>query len=150
MAKRANVVSVASGLWFGAAVTGLVAALLMLLGLDTLQAMIRTIVERDFVDEAPATRDQVVVVAANVLIGGVVLVSLLQMASAAGMRSGRSGARVGLVALLVVSVVLVLLALGVVSMPTAAALLLVVALGAVGSVAMYLPAANLWFATRRP
>jgi hypothetical protein len=52
--------------------------------------------------------------------------------------------------LLVAAVVEVVLAVGVVGLAARLALLLGVAFGVVGAVFMYLPAANRWFATRRP
>lgn len=149
LARRATAVRISYGLWLAAATTGLAAALISLFALSELLAAIAAIVERDFPAEA-ARADRVASIAAGVLVGGGVLVALAQAGFAMGMRSGRGGARFALVVLLAVSVVQVLLSIGVVPDPGAAALLLGVGLGAVASVLMYLPAANLWFAARRP
>lgn len=139
----------ATGLWFGGATMGVVAALVMLMSLDTLESTVRGIVERDFPNEASMTRDRVVALASAVLIGGGLLVGFAQMGAAAAMRSGRGAARFALVTLLGVAVVEMLLSLEVVSIAGRVALLLSISLGVVGSVLMYLPTANLWFSSQR-
>jgi hypothetical protein len=84
-----------------------------------------------------------------VLVGGGV-VGLAQIGAALRLRAGRGAVRYLLVLLLVGAVVEVVLAVGVVDVVARLALLLGVACGVVAAVLMYLPAANGWFATRRP
>jgi hypothetical protein len=147
--RRPVVVAVASGLWLAAGGLGVVAALVMLLDLHGLEASVRAVVDRDFPRELQATRDRVVALTSAVLVAGGV-VGLAQVGTALRLRVGRGGVRYLLVLLLVGAVVEVVLAVGVVDVVARLALLLGVACGVVAAVLMYLPAANGWFATKRP
>ncbi|MBW0094389.1 hypothetical protein I4I73_28825 [Pseudonocardia sp. KRD-184] len=147
--QRAGSVVVAYGLWTAAAAVGLLAALAMLIDLDGVQGAVRATVDRDFPNESAVTRDRAVAAATGVLIGGAFVVSVLTGITATAMRAGRGAARVVLVLLIAVVVVEIVLAVDVVS-PLALGLLVVnAALGAAGTVMMYLPDANNWFAIKR-
>ena len=149
VARRARSVDVAAALWTAAAVLGLVAALVMLLDLDGTQAAVRAIVDRDFPNETSVTRDRAVALAGAVLVGGVFVLGLATGLAAVAMRGGRGGARFVLLMLLALTLVEIVLGVGVVA-PLALVLLVVAAaLGVAAAVAMYLPGANRWFATRR-
>ena len=149
VARRARSVDVSAALWTAAAVLGVVAALVMLLDLDGMQAAVRTIVDRDFPNETSVTRDRAVALAAAVLVGGAFVVGLAMGLGAAAMRSGRGGARFVLVLLLALTLVEIVLGVGVVGPLVLVLLGVAAALGVAGAVAMYLPGANRWFATRR-
>lgn len=148
--RRPPVLAVSYALWLGAAAAGLAAVLMLLLDLDGLEAALHAIVERDYPDEDPATRDRVVSVVAAILVGSGVTVALGEAAAAVAMGSGRGWARFVLAVLLALSVVDVLLSVEVASGTSRIVLAVSVALAAVAAVLMYLPAANLWFAARRP
>lgn len=149
VARRAPVVDASFALWTAAAVLGLVAGLVLLLDLDGVTASVRALVDRDFPNETPVTRDRAVAAAAAVLVGGALLVGVLTGLAAAAMRSGRGGARVVLALLLAVTVVEIVLALGVVPPAVVALLGAGAVLGLVAAVLMLLPAAHRWFAARR-
>ncbi len=148
-APRPPAVAVSSGLWLAAGALGVGAALVMLLDLAALEAAVRGVVDRDFPDELQATRDRVVALTSAVLVAGGA-VGLAQVGAALRLRAGRGAVRYLLVLMLLAAGVEVVLALGVVDAVARLALLLGVACGAVAAVLMYLPAANRWFATRRP
>jgi hypothetical protein len=145
---RPTVVTVACVLWIAAGVAGVVAALVMLLDLDGLEAAVRGVADRDFPTELQSTRDRAVALTSTVLVAGG-FVGLAEVAAALRMRAGRSAARHLLVVLLAAAAVEVVLAVGVVDVVARTGLLLGVACGAVAAVLAYLPAANRWFATRR-
>ncbi len=149
VAGRARSVVVAYALWTAAAAAGLIAALAMLLGLDAVQVAVRTLVERDFPNESPVTRDRAVGVATAVLVGGAFLLSLAIGVTAAIMRSGRGAARVVLVLLVVVVVVQIVLSVDAVSPLVVGLLVLSAAFGLAGAVQMYLPSANSWFLSKQ-
>jgi hypothetical protein len=148
-ARRPPLVGVAAALWLAAGVCGVVAALVMLLDLAALEAAVRGVVDRDFPGETQATRDRAVALTSAVLVAGGA-VGLAEVGVGLRLRAGRGAVRYLLVLLLVAAVVEVVLAVGVVDPVARAALLLGVACGAVATVLMYLPAANRWFAARRP
>lgn len=147
--RRAGSVVVAYGLWTAAAAFGLIAALAMLLDLDGVQAAVRAVVDRDFPNESPVTRDRAVGAATAVLIGGAFLLSVITGVTAAIMRSGRGAARVVLVLLVAVVVVEIVLAVDVVSPLVLLLLIVSVALGVAGAVMMYLPSSNTWFVIKQ-
>lgn len=149
VARRSRSVDVSAALWAAAAVLCLLAALVMLLDLDGTQAAVRAIVDRDFPDETSVTRDRAVALAAAVLVGGAFVVGMAIGVGAATMRSGRGGARFVLVLLLGLTLVQIVLGVGVVSAAALGLLAVAAVLGVAGAVAMYLPGANRWFATRR-
>jgi UPF0716 family protein affecting phage T7 exclusion len=148
LARRPRVVSAAAVLWAVAGVLTAVAALLMLLDLDGLKTAVRTVVEQGFPQAPAATRDRVIGPTAWVLVSGGA-VGLLQIVVARRLHAGRGGPRFPLVLLLALAVVEVVLAIGVVGLAVRLTLLLGVACGLVGTVFMYSPGANLWFAARR-
>jgi hypothetical protein len=146
---RPFVVSVASGLWIAAGSLGVAAALIMLLDLAALEAAVRGVVDRDFAHELQSTRDRVVALTSAVLVAGGA-VGLAQVGAALRLRAGRGAVRYLLVLLLAAATVEVVLAVGVVDVLARLALLVGVGCGVAAAVLMYLPPANLWFATRRP
>jgi hypothetical protein len=148
-ARRPSAVTVSAALWIAAGALGAVAALVMLLDLDGLEAAVRTVVDRDFPTEQQATRDRAVALTSAVLVAGGA-VGLAQVGAGLRLRAGRGAVRYLLVLLLVAAAVEIVLAVGVVDPVARLALLLGVACGAVAAVLMYLPAANGWFASRRP
>lgn len=147
--ERAGSVAVSYWLWTAAAAFGLVAALAMALDLDGVQAAVRTLVDRDFPNESPVTKDRVVGASTAVLVGGAFALSVLTGLSAVAMRSGRGGARVMLVLLASVVVVEIVLAVEVVSPLVLLLLVVSVALGVAGAVMMYLPTSNTWFVIKK-
>jgi hypothetical protein len=146
---RPTIVVASSVLWLAAGALGAVAALVMLLDLQALEAAVRTVVDRDFPAEQPATRDRAVALTSAVLVAGGA-VGLAQVAAGLRLRAGRGTVRYLLVLLLVAAVVEIVLAVGVVDPVARLALLLGAVCGAVAAVLMYLPEANRWFASRRP
>jgi hypothetical protein len=146
---RPTIVVASSVLWLAAGALGAVAALVMLLDLQALEAAVRTVVDRDFPAEQPATRDRAVALTSAVLVAGGA-VGLAQVGAGLRLRAGRGAVRYLLVLLLVAAVVEIVLAVGVVDPVARLALLLGAACGAVAAVLMYLPDANRWFASRRP
>ncbi len=148
-APRPAAVAVSSGLWLAAGALAVVAALVMLLDLDALEAAVRVVVDTGFPQEQQATRDRVVALTSAVLVAGGA-VGLAQAGVALRLRAGRGGVRYLLVLLQAAAVVEVVLAVGVVDVFARLALLLGVACGAVAAVLMYLPPANHWFAAQRP
>lgn len=149
VAERARTVGVAWVLWLAAGALLLLAALVMIFNLDGLEAGIRTIVDTDFPAETAVTRDRAVALTLAVLIGGGIVLGLAEAGFASLMRSGRGGARFVLVLLLALSLVEIVVTLGVVITVVGLALLLSAACGLVGTVMMYLPPSNAWFAFRR-
>jgi hypothetical protein len=142
-------VTVAAGLWLAAGALGVVAALVMLLDLAALEGAVRGVADRDFPHELQATRDRAVALTSAVLVAGGA-VGLAQVGVALRLRAGRGAVRYLLVLLLAAAAVEVVLALGVVDAVARLALVLGVACGGSAAVLMYLPAANRWYATRRP
>ena len=93
-------------------------------------------------------RQRVVGPTTTVLVVGAA-VGVTQVLLARSVWAGR-GARFVLVLLLALAVVELVLAVGVVGLAARLALVVGVTSGVVATVLMYLPTANLWFATRRP
>lgn len=147
--ERAGSVVVAYGLWTAAAAFGLFAALVMLFDIDSVQAAVQALVDRDFPNEEQVIQDRAAGAATAVLIGGAFLLSVLTGVTAAIMRAGRGAARVVLVLLVVVVAVEIVLAVDVVSPVVLILLVLSVALGVAGAVMMYLPSANAWFVIKK-
>lgn len=142
--ERPPLLTAATGLWFVAGLAGLVGALLPLLAVGEFHGNLVTVVERDYPQETLALRDRVVAVAAAVLVGGGILVALLEAGLAVALRSGRGGARVVL-AMLVAPVGLhVLLMLSVVAPVSAGCLLVEAVLALAAAVLMYFPGTSTW------
>lgn len=126
-------------LWLLAALATLVAVGLPLLGVGEFEADLLADVTRDFPAETQATRERVVGIAVAVLIGGGILLALLEAGFAAAMRSGRGGARIVLALLLVPAGLHLWLLLGAASPITASALVIGTVLAAGAAVLMFLP-----------
>ena len=148
---RPPVLTLSSVLWTAAAVALLVGVLLPVLGVGDLWADVAAVVQRDFPNESPATRDRAVAVVSAALVGSGVLLALMTGGAAAALRSGRRGARVLLALLLPVVAVHALLVLSVAPVLSAVLLGVGVALGLVAGVLMFLPDATKWLVQpRRP
>jgi hypothetical protein len=143
LSRRPRVVSVSALLWMAAGVLVGGAALLMLLDLDGVRGAVRTVVDTGFANVPAEKRQRVVGLTTTVLVVGAA-VGAGQILLAWRLRAGR-GVRFALLLLLALAVAEAVLAVGVVDLAIRIALLLGVAVGAMASVLMYLPAANLWF-----
>jgi len=148
LARRPGVVSASAVLWAAAGVLVGVAALLMLLDLDGVRRAVQTVVDSGFATVPAEKRQRVVGLTTTVLVVGAA-VGVTQVLLARSVWAGR-GARFVLVLLLALAVVELVLAVGVVGLAARLALVVGVTSGVVATVLMYLPTANLWFATRRP
>ncbi|HVL83269.1 MAG TPA: hypothetical protein VM367_03110 [Pseudonocardia sp.] len=147
--QRPHAVRVSFVLWLGAAGAGLLASVLMVLGLDTVEASLQTVLLRDFPAESAATRDRVTALTSAVLIGGGALIAAGQAGFAGALYAGRGGARFALVLLAVLAVVHTLLAVGVAPLAAAAVLPVGVGLAAAAAVAMLLPGTYRWFTLKQ-
>lgn len=87
------------GFWLAACLTGVITAAVTLLGFDQLQGTMLTLVEREFPNETPATREDVVTAALGIIIGGGAVLVLVQTMVAMSMNAGRRAARPILVVL---------------------------------------------------
>ena len=131
-----------AALWVVAGVLVGGAALLMLLDLDGVRRAVQAVVDTGFATVPVEKRQRVVGLTTTVLVVGAA-VGVAQVLLARSLSS--RGVRFFLVLLLALAVSDTVLAVGVVDLAIRVALLLGVAIGAMGAVLIYLPAANLWF-----
>jgi len=142
---RPRAVAVSYWCWLTACLVGTTTAAVTVLSFDQLQAGLLTMVEREFPNEATATRDEVATAALAILIGFGVTVVLAQMMVAILMHAGRRGARPALVLLAVIGGVYVVGVLGAVPLATKVGLLITAGLMAVAAILMFVPGVGRWF-----
>lgn len=141
-----RVVHVAWWLWFAAGLAGIITAAATLRYFGELHAMMLSIVDRQFPQETPVTRDRAATATVATLIGAGVLISLIQLAFAVAMRSGRSWARFALVGLSIVGALYCAAVFGTAPQLSRVGLLASIALMVIAAVPMFLPGAQRWFA----
>jgi hypothetical protein len=90
---RPRGLDVSYGLWLVACVLGVITAAATLIYFSQLQNDILSLVERQFPDENPVTRDSVATAAVSLFIGSGVVIVLIQLGLAIAMRSGRGWTR---------------------------------------------------------
>lgn len=141
-----RVVHVACWLWFAAGLAGIITAAATLRYFGELHAMMLSIVDRQFPQETPVTRDRAATATVATLIGAGVLISLIQLAFAVAMRSGRSWARFALVGLSIVGALYCAAVFGPAPQLSRFGLLATIALMVIAAVPMFLPGSQRWFA----
>jgi hypothetical protein len=141
-----RVVHVACWLWFAAGLAGIITAAATLRYFGELHAMMLSIVDRQFPQETPVTRDRAATATVATLIGAGVLISLIQLAFAVAMRSGRSWARFALVGLSIVGALYCAAVFGTAPQLSRFGLLATIALMVIAAVPMFLPGSQRWFA----
>lgn len=146
---RPRVVHVSFWLWIGACVIGLITALVTLRYFSEFRATILAMVERQFPQETPATRDKAAIATVATLIGAGVLIILVQTALAVAMRSGRSWTRFALAGMSLFGALYSVAVFGGAPLISRVGLLASIALMVSAMVLMFLPAARTWFAYRR-
>lgn len=146
---RPRVVDVSYWLWLGACLVGMITVTATLVYFSRLQADMLSIVDQQFPQEMPETREQVATAAVAILIGTGVLIVLVQMTLAIVLRSGRGWARFALVVFGLLGAVYGAAAVGATPMVTKAGLLATIALMLIATVLMFLPPARSWFAQCR-
>jgi hypothetical protein len=142
-------IDVSYWLWLGACLVGVITAAATLRYFGELQAAVLAIVEQQFPDETPATRENVATATLATLIGAGVLVVLVQMAFAMAMHSGRGWARFALVLPALLGTLYSVAVFGTAPMMTKAGLLATTVLTISAVVPMFLPGAQAWFTQRR-
>ena len=148
-APRPGALSLSSLLWIVGAGMLLVAVVLPMVGVGDLWTDVAALVNRDFPNELPATRDRVTALVTLTLVGSGVLLALVAAGAAAAMRGGRPFARI-LLALLIPLVGLhALLMVGVAPAPSVVLLGANLTLGLVAGVLMFLPGMSRWLAQPR-
>jgi hypothetical protein len=146
---RPRVIDASFWLWLGACLAGMITAAVTLRYFGELQAVLLALVERQFPQETPETREKAAVATVATLIGAGVLLILVQMALAITMRSGRGWARAALLlctllgALYGVALFSSAPPLSRVGLVTTT-VLMVIAMGP-----MFLPGTRTWFAQQR-
>jgi uncharacterized membrane protein len=143
---RPRIIDVACWMWFAACLVGIITAAATLRYFGELHTMMLSIVNRQFPQETPATRDRAATATVATLIGAGVLISLIQLASAVAMRSGRSWARFALVGLSIVGALYAAAVFGSAPSISRVGLLASLALMVVAAVPTFLPGARKWFA----
>ncbi|MGQ0777694.1 MAG: hypothetical protein ACT4NY_25345 [Pseudonocardiales bacterium] len=146
---RPRVIDVSYWLWLGACLVGVITVAATLIYFGELQADMLSLVEQQFPDETPQTRDQVATTAVAVLIGAGVLIVLVQMTLAIVLHSGRGWARFALVVVGLLGALYGVVVVGGAPVVTKAGLLATVVLMVIAVVLMFLPGARTWFAQRR-
>jgi hypothetical protein len=141
-----RVVHVACWLWFAAGLAGIITAAATLRYFGELHAMMLSIVDRQFPQETPVTRDRAATATVATLIGAGILISLIQLAFAVAMRSGRSWARFALVGLSIVGALYCAAVFGTAPQLSRFGLLATIALMVIAAVPMFLPGSQRWFA----
>ncbi len=144
--RRPRAITVSWALWLAAALLYLVAVALPLLGIGDFQGDVLAIVERDYPNETAATRGRVVVLTSAVLIGGGMLLALLEAGFAAAMRSGRGWARGVLVLLLAPQLLHAWVLVGVASPASIGCVAIGTALALAAAAAMFSPGMGGWLA----
>ncbi|MGH3766945.1 MAG: hypothetical protein ACRDS0_04400 [Pseudonocardiaceae bacterium] len=143
-------VHIAYWLWFATCLFGVITAATTLRYFGELHTMILSIVNRQFPQETPVTRDRAATATLATLIGAGVLISLIQFAFAVAMRSGRGWARFALVGLSVLGALYGTAVFGSAPSISRVGLLASIALMVISVVPMFLPGARTWFAQQRP
>lgn len=133
------------GFWLVACLGAVVTAAVTLLEFDARQQALLTIVEREFPNEAVATRDDVATLAVAVLIGFGVVVALLQLMVSLSMHAGRRAARPVLVLLAVIGAGYVAAVYQSVPVETQIGLIVTLALTAVAIILMFSVPPGIWF-----
>ena len=145
---RPRGLTVSYGLWLVACVLGVITAAVTLVYFGQLQADLLAIVDRQFPDEHPATRDSVATAALGILIGAGVVVILIQLALAIAMHSGRGWARFLLVLFTFVGVLYTAVMFGPAPTVTQVGLVVTTGLMVLATVPMFLRGAHEWFVHR--
>jgi hypothetical protein len=146
---RPRAVHVSFWLWLGACLIGLITALVTLRYFGELRATILAIVDRQFPQETPATRDKAATATLVTLIGAGAVIILIQMALAVAMRSGRSWTRFSLVGLSLLGGLYSVAVFGSAPLICRVGLIASVALMVSAVVPMFGPGARGWFAQQR-
>lgn len=145
---RPRVVDVSYWLWLGACLVGVITAAVTLRYFGELRAVMLSIVERQFPQEAPATREKAAIATVAVLIGAGVMIVLVQLALAIVMHSGRGWARSALVLLTLLGALYGAAVFGSAPAVSQAGLVISVVLMVSAAVPMFLPGTRVWFAQR--
>jgi len=134
--------TVSTVLWLAAVAIGTAGLVLTLVDLDQVRAAVLADVTGQLPNELPSTRDRVAAAVLGVIIGGGAVIVLLQLGFTLAMAKRRRWARVALVLIGLIAVGYDLGAVGAVPLPVLIGLAAAAALA--GTVAMFLPAANVW------
>ncbi len=142
---RPRVIDVSYWLWLAACLVGVITAAATLRYYGELQAAVLSMVDRQFPAETPAMREEVATVALAILIGGGVVLILVQMALAIVMRSGRGWARFALIVPTLVGALYSVAVFGTAPMTTRVGLLTTTTVMLIAAVLMFLTNARSWF-----
>ncbi|MDQ4103293.1 MAG: hypothetical protein M3186_06145 [Actinomycetota bacterium] len=146
---RPGIIDVSYWLWIGACLVGVITAAATLRYFGELQATVLPVVEQQFPNETPATREQVATATVATLIGAGVALMLAQMILAIAMRSGRGWTRFALVGLTLCGALYTVAVAGAVPITTNTGILTTIALMLIATVPMFLPPARAWFEHHR-
>ena len=144
-----RIVHVACWLWFAAGLAGIITAAVTLRYFSELHTMMLSIVDRQFPQETSVTRDRAAIATVATLISAGVLISLIQVALAVLMRSGRGWTRFALVGLTILGALYCAAVFGSAPQLSRVGLLASIALMIIAAIPTFRPDAGKWFAQPR-